>query len=194
MTRGDSAKSGAFCPTRLLMSMTTTHSLTSKDGKSRSNPTRNGLTPRYSFYARTRSARGGSLFAAVIAGAACLAMVNGWACTGNRKVNPVEKRVKVDANLQPLTLEQISHLEQKMFNHSLRQLRQAVEQPSHIAAADPETLTAKIFTQNPVQMQNVRFSKCAFEFPTNDTPSPYVRKLGQILLSSDLGSVFIPTL
>jgi hypothetical protein len=51
-----------------------------------------------------------------------------------------------------------------------------------------------LFTQNPVQMQHVTFRNCAFEFPTTGTPSPYLKKVARIILSSDLGSVSIPTL
>ncbi len=51
-----------------------------------------------------------------------------------------------------------------------------------------------IFTQNPVEMHHVVFRECTFEFPTTETPSPYLKKVCRILLASDLGSVSIPTL
>jgi hypothetical protein len=208
----------------------------------------------------------------MIAAAACMAIMGVCACTGNGTVNSAEGSAKVDANRQPLTWEQISHLDQKAFEHSLRQLRQVIDQSSPQAVVDQETLTAItgklrqtdesaadywptvlrflqftsfrmapkvpqgeqpkalseilsvgimrgiqefdktilfdegslgngrftncriIFTQHAVQMQNVKFDVCAFEFPTTDTPSPYLKKVSRILLSSDLGSVAIPTL
>lgn len=211
-------------------------------------------------------------FARVMVSAACIAMVTGCACTGNRAVNSAESPAKVGANRSPLTLEEISRLEQKTFETSLPQLQDDIQQSSH-GAADRETLTAIrgklqqadesaldywptvlrflqfassrmapnappsgqparaltdilwvgimrgirpkgktilfdggsfgnsdftdcriIFTQNPVEMHHVVFRECAFEFPTTETPSPYLKKVCRILLASDLGSVSIPTL
>jgi hypothetical protein len=51
-----------------------------------------------------------------------------------------------------------------------------------------------IFTPNPVQLANATFRKCAFEIPITDSPSPYIKKVGRVLLDSDLGSVSIPSL
>jgi hypothetical protein len=48
-----------------------------------------------------------------------------------------------------------------------------------------------IFTQNPVRMTNAVFRNCAFEIPITDPPSPYIKKVSQILLASNLGSVLI---
>ena len=199
-------------------------------------------------------------------------MASVCACTGNRTISPAGGPEKADANRQTLTLVQISHLDQKVFDNSLAQLHEDVTQPGP-AAADQETLTAIaaklrqtdeavpaywpsvlsflqfassrlarkappphqeprvlsdilsvgimrgiredgrtilfdsgslgngefincriLFTQNPVQMQHVTFRNCAFEFPTTGTPSPYLKKVARIILSSDLGSVSIPTL
>jgi len=221
----------------------------------------------------TPSDRGGRRFAAVMVSAACMAIVSHGACMGKRGVNPGERQTKVDANRQPFTLEQLSHLDQKTFEQSLWALRQAMEQPSSIPVADHETLPsiagklrqtsestpeywpavlrflqfassrmAKkapspgqppkvlsdilyvgimrgireegktilfdggtfgnseftncriIFTANPVQMQNVRFTNCVFEFPPTDPPSPYIRKVSHTLLSSDLHSILIASL
>jgi hypothetical protein len=204
--------------------------------------------------------------------AACLAIMSVCACTGKRAVNPAESPAKVEANRQPLTLKEISRLDQKMFEHSLRPLRQGLEQADP-AAADQETVRAIfgklretddsaqdywptllrflhfesartapnapppgqqarsltdilsvgimrgihpkgktilfdggsfgnsdftecriIFTQTPVEMHHVDFKDCAFDFPTTDTPSLYLRKLSWMLLSSDLRSVSIPNL
>jgi hypothetical protein len=212
-------------------------------------------------------------FAAIIAIAAGLALVSYSVWLGHRLVNPGARGGKVEANLPPLTLQQISSLDQKTFEHSLAQLRQAIEQPGHQAVADQQTLTAIagklrqtgqstpdywptvlqfiqfasstmapnapppgqqpsvlsdilsvgfmrgirekgktillddgdlgngeftncriIFTQNPVRLQNALFTNCVFEFPITDTPSPYLKKVSQILLSSNLGSVSIATL
>ncbi len=80
-------------------------------------------------------------FARVMVSAACIAMVTGCACTGNRAVNSAESPAKVGANRSPLTLEEISRLEQKTFETSLPQLQDDIQQSSH-GAADRETLTA----------------------------------------------------
>ena len=223
--------------------------------------------------APTPSARRVHPRAAVIVSAACLAMVSYFAWTGHRTVNPGETRATVEANLAPLTLEQISSLDQKTFERSLPQLRRAIEQPSPKAEPDQETLTtiagklrqtgestpdywptvlrfirfassgmAKnapppgqqprvlsdilsvglmrgirevgktillddgylgngeftncriIFTQNPVRLTNALFRNCVFEVPTTDTPSPYIKKVSRILLSSNLETVSIATL
>jgi len=212
-------------------------------------------------------------FATIFLSAACLSMVGYWAVACKRSENPVETRAKVKANLPPLTLKQISSLEQKTFEQSLPQLRQAMEQASHQAVADQQTLTAIagklrqtsestpqywptvlhfipfasstmapkapppgqqprvlsdilsvglmrgireegktillddgylgngeftncriIFTQNPVRLTNAVFRVCVFEIPTTDPPSPYIKKVSQILLSSNLSSVSIATL
>ncbi len=209
---------------------------------------------------------------AIFLSAACLSMVSLGACTGNRTVNSAEGPEKVDANRPALTLEQISYLDQKAFQHSLQQLRHVIEQSSPAAVVDQATLTSLtgklrqtdesatdywptvlrflqfasfhmapkvpqgeqpkalseilsvgimrgirefdktilfdegflgngsftncriIFTQHAVQMQNVKFDVCAFEFPATDAPSPYLKKVSRILLSSDLGSISIPSL
>ncbi len=43
-----------------------------------------------------------------------------------------------------------------------------------------------IFTENPVSMSNVTFVNCVFEMPMTDTPSPYLRRISQQLLASNL--------
>lgn len=50
-----------------------------------------------------------------------------------------------------------------------------------------------IFTQNPIRMRHALFRNCAFEIPTG-APSPYLKSVGRILLSSDLRLVAISTL
>jgi hypothetical protein len=199
-------------------------------------------------------------------------MLSVCACTGHQTVSSAEGTEKVGTNRPPLTLDQISHLDQKAFEHSLTQLRRVIEQSGPEAVVDRETLTAVtgrlrqtdesttdywptvlkflqfaslmmapkvpqgqppealsdilsvgimrgirefdktilfddgllgngsftncriIFTQHAIQMQNVKFDVCAFEFPATDAPSPYLKKVSRILLSSDLGSVSIPSL
>ena len=212
-------------------------------------------------------------FTSIIAIAAGLALVSCWAVACKRNNHPGVTRAKVQASLPPLTLEQISSLDQKTFEHSLRQLRQAMEQPSLNVAADQEVLTALagrlrqcsestpdywptvlrfipfassrlapnapppgqqprvlsdilsvglmrgireegktillddgylgngefrncriIFTPNPVRLTNAVFRYCVFEIPTTDPPTPYIKKVSQILLSSNLTSVSIATL
>ena len=211
--------------------------------------------------------------ATVIICAAGLAMVSYSACRGNRKVNPGETPARTAANLPPLTLQQISALDPKTFEHSLPQLRQVLEQPSPNAGSDQQTLTTIagklrqtsesnpdywptvlrfiqfasarmapkapppgqqprvlseilsvglmrgirekgitilldegdlgngeftncriIFTQNPVRLTHAVFRNCVFELPTADPPNPFTRKVGQILLASNLDSVSIATL
>ncbi len=51
-----------------------------------------------------------------------------------------------------------------------------------------------IFTPNPVRLTNATFRNCVFEFPTTDPPSPFIKKVSQVLLSSNLDSVSIATL
>lgn len=212
-------------------------------------------------------------FASSITLAACFALGGYMIWLGHRSVNPQGTRPMVETKLPPLTLEQISSLDQKTFEHSLPQLLQAMGQPSHPAAPDQETLTAiavklrqtgesapgywptvlrfiqfagsstapkapppgqrpeilseilsrglmrgirvvgitmllddgnlgngeftncrVIFTQNPVQLRNATFKNCVFELPVTDTPSPFIKKTSQLLLSSNLGSVSIPKL
>jgi hypothetical protein len=192
---------------------------------------------------------------------------------GSAKGSPVAQAPNVDANLQPLTLQQISHLDQNGFEQSLPQLRQAMEHPDPKVVADPETLaaiagklrragestpdywptvlrfipfassrTAKnapppgqqprvlsdilsvglmrgvrevdktilldegylgngeftncriIFTQNPVRLANAHFRNCAFEIPTTDPPTAFIKKVSQLLLSANISSVSIPSL
>ncbi len=209
----------------------------------------------------------------ILAGAVCLALMGTCACAGDREGHSAQSRENIDASRrQPLTLEQISHLDQKSFGRSLAQLRQITESiPT--PEADQNTLTAIqgklrqtdeftpgywptvlrflqfassnialkapptgeqakilsdilsvgimrgirefdktilfdegflgngeftncriIFTQNAVQMQNVVFKVCAFEFLATDRPNEYLQKVGRKLLSSDLISVSIPSL
>jgi hypothetical protein len=211
--------------------------------------------------------------ATIVVIVAGLAMASYLAWTVHRTVNSGETPAKVEANLPPLTLEQISALDPKTFEHSLPRLRQVMDQPSPQAVADQETLTAIagklrqsgestpgywptvlrfiqfasyrmapnapppgqpsralsdivyvglmrgireegktillddgylgngeftncriIFTQNPVRLTHAIFRNCVFEIPTTDPPSPYIKKVSQILLSSNLGSVSIATL
>ena len=51
-----------------------------------------------------------------------------------------------------------------------------------------------IFTENPVRLTHVVFRNCVFELPTADLPSPYLRKVSQMLLASKFSSVSTPTL
>jgi hypothetical protein len=51
-----------------------------------------------------------------------------------------------------------------------------------------------IFTPNPIRLRNAIFRNCVFELPAANPPSPFTKKVSQILLSSNLGSVSIPTL
>jgi hypothetical protein len=81
-------------------------------------------------------------FASIITLAACFALGGYTIWLGHRSVNPQGTRPKVETKLPPLTLEQISSLDQKTFERSLPQLQQAMGQPSHPVAADQETLTA----------------------------------------------------
>jgi hypothetical protein len=72
-------------------------------------------------------------------GAAGLARVFYAARIGSSIENPVIA-VNVEANRQALTLEQISHLDQQAFEHSLPQLRQALEKENPKDGADQQTL------------------------------------------------------
>jgi len=81
-------------------------------------------------------------FTTVIIGAACIAIVCYAVWISHRTVNPGAGSAKVEANLPLLTLHQISSLDQKTFENSLRQLRDSIENPSPQAVADQETLTA----------------------------------------------------
>jgi hypothetical protein len=202
-----------------------------------------------------------------------IAMVFHAARIGGAVGNPGATATEVEASRQPLTLKQISSLDQKTFERSLAQLRQVMEQPSPKPAADQQTLMAiagklrrtgestpdywptvirfiqfassrmarnapppgqrpevlseilwrglmrgirvkgitmlldggdlgngeftncrVIFTQNPVRLTNAHFWNCVFEIPTTDPPSPYIKKVSQILLSSNLSVVSIPSL
>jgi len=51
-----------------------------------------------------------------------------------------------------------------------------------------------IFTQNPTQLRHLLFRNCAFEIPVSDTPSPYIKRVAELLLSSDLHVVSLETL
>ena len=212
-------------------------------------------------------------FATVMICAAGIAMVGHEAWAGTPIVNASAGRAEVEANLHPLTLKQISSLDQKTFEHSLPQLHQAIEKPSPKAVVDQETLTAiagklrrtgestpdywptvirfiqfassrmaqtapppgqpprvlseilsvglmrgirvkgitillddgdlgngeftncrVIFTQNPVRLTNAHFRNCVFEIPTTDPPNAFIKKVSQILLSSNLSVISIPTL
>jgi hypothetical protein len=61
---------------------------------------------------------------------------------GYGPVSPGETTAKPAPSLPPLTLQQISALDQKTFEHSLRQLQQAMEQPRPSAGTNRETLAA----------------------------------------------------
>jgi hypothetical protein len=74
-------------------------------------------------------------------GVACMAMLGVCACTGNRAVNPAESPAKVEANRQPITLKEISRLDQKTFEHSLRPSRHALEHADP-GGTDQETVRA----------------------------------------------------
>jgi len=202
-----------------------------------------------------------------------LVMVSYSSCRGNRSAKSGETTAQLAANLPPLTLQQMSSLDQKTFEHSLPQLREAMERTSPQPGADRETVTAIaaklrqtgesapdywptalrfitfassqmapdapppgqkprglsdvlsvglmrgireknitmlfdegdlgngeftncriIFTLNPVRLTHVQFSHCAFELPTADPPSPYIKALCRILLSSNLESIAIASL
>jgi hypothetical protein len=51
-----------------------------------------------------------------------------------------------------------------------------------------------MFTENPVVMTNVKFIDCVFDIPAPEKPSPYLQKVGQLLLASDINSATIPSL
>ena len=46
-----------------------------------------------------------------------------------------------------------------------------------------------VFTSNPVQLRNVTFVNCAFDFPDVNIPSPYLENAGRQLLASDFGHI-----
>lgn len=221
--------------------------------------------------AAPRTRRNGP-FTAIVVGAACVVVVSICTRTGKHPVNSTEESAQANANRQPLTLEQISQLDQKPFERSLPQLCQVIVQTTPAAKVDQEALTtvqgklrqadesrpdywpavlrflpfassrialkappaggqAKllseilqvgvmrgireydkailfdagsfgnsgftncriVFTQNSVEMQNVVFKVCAFDFPVG-TPSAFLKKLCRTLLASDLASVSIPSL
>jgi len=48
-----------------------------------------------------------------------------------------------------------------------------------------------VFTETPVQMENVTFINSVFEFPVSTNPPLYIRKASQTLLASDLKTVSI---
>jgi len=210
---------------------------------------------------------------AIIILAACIAIAGIAPGDGARSVNAGENPAQAAAIQPSLTLEQLSHLDQKTFEKSLRLLRQVMEQASptlcRIVKPWPRSLpncgnpmnqlrntgppscafllTAVpklahgapppgqqpralsdilspgimrgireegrtilldsgnlgnggftncriIFTANPVQMQNVVFRNCVFEFPTADPPDDYIKKVSRALLASKLDSVSIATL
>ena len=95
-------------------------------------------------YAIGVRSRASLAYAAVMAIALSMARVSQSAGIGSRVVNPGESRAQVGETLQPLTLKQISSLDQKTFERSLPQLRQVIEQPSHPhpAVAEQEALKA----------------------------------------------------
>jgi hypothetical protein len=45
-----------------------------------------------------------------------------------------------------------------------------------------------IFTENPVKLQNVIFTDCAFEMPVTAKPSPFLQQASKVLLASDFKS------
>lgn len=51
-----------------------------------------------------------------------------------------------------------------------------------------------VFTAGPVEMQNVVFRNCAFEFPTTAPPGTYLKKVCRIILASGIESVSIASL
>jgi hypothetical protein len=51
-----------------------------------------------------------------------------------------------------------------------------------------------IFTDAPVQLSNVVFINCVFEFSQSDTTSPIIQQAGRLLLASDLKDVAIKSL
>lgn len=211
--------------------------------------------------------------ATIVVGAACIAIVSYGVWIGHRKAPSEAGSAKVDVNLPPPTLQQISSLDQKTFERSLPQLQQAIGRPIPKAVTNPETLAAIagklrqtnesardywptvlrfiqfassviarnapppgqqprvlseilsvglmrgirekgktilldggylgngeftdcriIFTPNPVRLTTALFRNCVFEIPTTNPPNAYIKKVGRILLSSDLRSVSIPTL
>jgi hypothetical protein len=73
---------------------------------------------------------------------ACMAIICYAVFSGKRAANPVEESAEADSQPHALTLEQISHLDQKAFEHSLPQLRQIIEQPTPLPAPNEATLTA----------------------------------------------------
>jgi len=81
-------------------------------------------------------------FATIVVGAACVAIVSYGAWISHQRAPSEAGSAKVETNQSPLTLQQISSLDQKTFEHSLLQLRQAIENLSPKVVADQETLTA----------------------------------------------------
>jgi hypothetical protein len=81
-------------------------------------------------------------FATVVVGATCVAIVSYGAWISHQRAPSEAGSAKIETNLPPLTLQQISTLDQKTFENSMPQLRQAIEKPSLKAGTSQETLTA----------------------------------------------------
>ncbi|MGO8736633.1 MAG: hypothetical protein ACLQVM_28015 [Terriglobia bacterium] len=81
-------------------------------------------------------------FATIVVGSVCIAIVSYAAWISHQRPSSEAGSAKVEANLPPLTLQQISSLDQKTFERSLPQLRQAIEGPIPSAVTNQETLAA----------------------------------------------------
>ncbi len=74
--------------------------------------------------------------------AVSLLMVSSSSCRRHPRAQAGETTATAQANLPPLTLQQIRELDQKTFEQSLPQLRDAIKRQGSQPAADPETLSA----------------------------------------------------
>jgi hypothetical protein len=82
------------------------------------------------------------MFPVILAGIAFLAMVNVYAFDGVCVGNCAEMPDEVNARGQNLSLEQLSRLDQKSFDHSLPQLRAALDRTNPDSGVNRETVTA----------------------------------------------------
>jgi hypothetical protein len=112
---------------------------------------------------------------------ACVAIIGYWGWVGVTMVDLGERMARVETNVQPFALKQISYFDQKTFERSLPQLRQVIEQSNPKPVADRETLTiiANRLRQTnesapdywPTVLQFIQFASSALTLPT-DVPPP----------------------
>jgi hypothetical protein len=81
-------------------------------------------------------------FATIVVGATCIAIVSYGAWISHQGAPPEGGSAKIETNLPLLTLQQISSLDQRTFENSMSQLRQAIENPSLKAGISQGTLAA----------------------------------------------------